>query len=259
MIREFIQGRIKSLTGGNSVSGEVGIGGFTLFARVSDAASYSAQVPTQMLEDGSVATDHIINDPLVFTISGDVSDTHIRLAPPLTFGIPSDSAAGRVVALLPARTQSQLGKIRSIGESVMDAVDRADRLINTGRNVFNTFNPPAPSKPLREQFVDFLESVYYGKQLITVDAAYRTHDNMAITSLTINRDNQAESIRFEVVVQKVDFVELIYTDIQQFYKAPAPAARASVAGAAEQGAQDKTTEAAGESKTRSLASAILGR
>lgn len=259
MIREFIQGRIKSLTGGNSVSGEVGIGGFTLFARVSDAASYSAQVPTQVLEDGSVATDHIINDPLVFTISGDVSDTHIRLAPPLTFGIPSDSAAGQVVALLPARTQSQLGKIRSIGESVMDAVDRADRLINIGRNVFDTFNPPAPSKPLREQFVDFLESVYYGKQLITVDAAYRTHDNMAITSLTINRDNQAESIRFEVVVQKVDFVELIYTDIQQFYKAPAPAAQASVAGATEQGAQDKTAEAAGESQTRSLASAIFGR
>jgi hypothetical protein len=257
VIREFIQGRIQSLTGGNSVSGEVGIGGFTLFARVSDAASYTAQIPTQVLEDGSIAADHIINDPLTFTISGDVSDTHIRLAPPLTFGIPSDSAAGQVVALLPNRTQSQLNKISAIGQSVMDAVDRADRLINIGQNVFDAFNPSSSSKPLREQFVDFVESVYYGKQLITVDAAYRTHENMGITSLTINRDNQNDSIRFEIVVQKVEFVELIYTDIQQFYKAPAPAAKASVAGKTEQGAQNKTAESG--SQTKSLASAILGR
>lgn len=259
MIREFIQGRVKSLSGGNSTTGEVGIGGFTLFARVSDAATYAAQVPTQVLEDGSIAADHIINEPLVLTISGDVSDTHIRLSPPMQVGIASDSAIGQAVALLPNRTQSQLNKIHSIGQSVLDAVDRADRLIKVGQDVFGAFNPQSPGKPIREQFVDFIESVYYGKQLITIDAAYRTHEDMAITSLTVNRNNQSDSLQFEIVVQKVDFVELIYTDIQQFYKAPSPAVKPSVAGKTDQGAQEVSAEKAGEAKTKSLASVLLGR
>lgn len=259
MIRDYINGRNKALRGGADT--EVGIGGFTLFAKVNDTTDYTAQVPTQVLEDGTVATDHIINNPLTMTISGEVSDHHIRLAPPLPITIPSDSAVGQVVTLLPNRTQAQLNKIQSIGQSVMDAVDRADRLINIGRNAFNAFNPQATTKPLREQFIDFIEAVYYGKQLISVDAAYRTHEDMAITSLIVSRDNQFEVIRFELSLQKVESVELIYTNVQQFYQAPAPATQASVAGETNQGAQETTTEAAEAegTRTRSLASAILGR
>lgn len=103
--------------------------------------------------------------------------------------------------------------------------------------------------------------MYYGKQLISVDAAYRTHEDMAITSLIVSRDNQFEVIRFELSLQKVESVELIYTNVQQFYQAPAPATQASVAGETNQGAQETTTEAAEAegTRTRSLASAILGR
>jgi hypothetical protein len=138
---------------------------------------------------------------------------------------------------------------------------RADRLINIGRNAFNAFNPQATAKPLREQFIDFIEAVYYGKQLISVDAAYRTHEDMAITSLSVSRDNQFEVIRFELSLQKVESVELIYTNVEQFYQAPAPATQASVAGETNQGAQETTTEAAEAegTRTRSLASSILGR
>jgi len=259
VIRDYINGRNKALQGGADT--EVGIGGFTLFAKVKDATDYTAKVPTQVLEDGTVATDHIINKPLTMTISGEVSDLHIRLAPPLPITIPSDSAVGQVTTLLPNRTQAQLNKIQSIGQSVMDAVDRADRLINIGRNAFNAFNPQATAKPLREQFIDFIEPVYYGKQLISVDAAYRTHEDMAITSLSVSRDNQFEVIRFELSLQKVESVELIYTNVEQFYQAPAPATQASVAGETNQGAQETTTEAAEAegTRTRSLASSILGR
>jgi len=260
VIRDYINGRNRSLQGSADV--EVGIGGFTLFAKVTDSSEYTAQVPTQVLEDGSVATDHIINNPLTLTINGEVSDQHIRLAPPLPITIPSDSAVGQISGLLPNRTQAQLNKTQSIGQSVMDAVDRADRLINIGRSAFGAFNPQeSPNKPLREQFIDFIEAVYYGKQLISVDAAYRTHEDMAITTLSVSRDNQFEVIRFEITVQKVESVELVYTDIQQFYQAPAPATQASVAGRTDQGAQEKTQEAAEAegTRTRSLASAILGR
>ncbi len=259
MIRDYINGRNKALQGGADT--EVGIGGFSLFAKVSDSSEYTSKVPTQVLEDGSVATDHIINNPLTMTISGEVSDQHIRLAPPLPITIPSDSPVGQITGLLPNRTQAQLSKIQGIGQSVMDAMDRANRLINIGRNAFGAFNPQATAKPLREQFIDFIEAVYYGKQLISVDAAYRTHEDMAITSLSVSRDNRFEVIRFEVSLQKVESVELVYTDIQQFYQAPAPATQASVAGEADQGAQEATEEAAEAegTRTRSLATAILGR
>jgi len=257
MIRDFIAGRAQSLSGGTQET-EIGIGGFYLFARVSDSTRYLAQVPTNVLEDGSVATDHIINDPLELTISGEVSDVHVR-SRPIEFLPPAiENTVGSISAFLPNRTQAQLSQIRAIGQSINDRINQVDSLISIGRNAFNAFSPTTQPKALREQFVDFIESVYYGKQLISIEMPYRVHESMAITSVSIERDNQLETLRFEISAQKVELVELVYTDIGQFYKAPAPAVAGKTQGASDKGAQDMNEQSAGR-KEKSLASALLGR
>lgn len=253
MIRDFIKGRKQALA---SAETPVGLGGFRMFARVSDSTNYKASVPSTYLEDGSAAADHIVRDLLTLTINGEVTDDHIELAPVNETFAALDTVVGQISAFLPNRTQAQINRVRTIGQSVMDAVDKVDRVINIGRDAYNALSGAgATGKPLREQFVDFIESVYYGNQLIDVDAAYRTHSRMAITDLIINRDNERESLRFEITLQQVPVTKLITVDISEFYQAPAPGQTGdSVSGAVDQGAQE-----AGAGRTRSLASAIFGR
>lgn len=259
MIRNYLSGRDKSL--GSSTETEVGIGGFRLFATVRDATDYTAQVPTQVLEDGTVATDHIINNPLAMSISGEVSDQHITLAAQPQSSTSRDSTVGKIVSLLPARTQAEAERIERIGRSATEAMDEADVRMSIRDNAFGELTPPSSVKPLRERFVDFVEAVYYGKQLVSVEAAYRTHKDMAITSLSIARDNQADVLRFELALQQVESVELAYTSVRQFYPAPSPSAAAAVQGEVDQGAQEATEDAAEAegSRTKSLASVILGQ
>lgn len=254
MIRDYIKGRRQALASGEDT--EIGIGGFRFFARVSDNTNYTATVPTVTLEDGSKAADHIINDLLTMTISGEVSNEYIELTPVPEQLQALSTSVGQISAFLPNRTQSQINKIQNIGQSVMDAVDKVDRVINTARDGFNALTGGGDAgKLLQEQFIDFIESVYYGKQLIAVDAAYRTHDRMAITSLAIARNNEDDTVRFEMSLQQVPITKLVEVDISEFYQEPAPGqTESTTAGASDEGSQE-----ADEGKTKSLASSLLGR
>ncbi|MCX0007971.1 hypothetical protein MP879_07185 [Escherichia coli] len=60
----ILDGLMQAQSSGKDTVKKVGIGGFSMFARVSDATEYPSQVPVDVLEDGSNASDDIINGPL---------------------------------------------------------------------------------------------------------------------------------------------------------------------------------------------------
>jgi hypothetical protein len=255
MISNFIVGRARSLLEPEQIQ-EVGIGGFSLFARVSDSSKYTAQVPVNVLEDGSVASDNISNQPVTLSISGEISDIFIKPQNADLFSPPQLTKAGEVIAFLPSRTQSQISRIRAIGQDVADRLRQIDDYLSAGGKALDALSPNEKNKMLREQFVDFIESVYYGKQLISIDMPYRTHENMALTQITIERNNEAKSLRFEVTAQKVTFAEMRYTDIQKLYRNASSAASGKVSSAANKGAQD-LNDVVGK-KEKSLLSILSG-
>ena len=251
MIRDFINGKKKALSGEVE---SIGIGGFKLFARVSEAVTYKSTVPAQFLEDGSSVADDIIRDPITISISGTVGDQHIELVelPPLVQA--AQDALGKISVLLPTRTQSQLNKIKSVGVGIMDAVDTVDKYIDAGKSAYNLVSGGETSKPLREKFLDFIEAVYFGNQLIDIDVAFRTHTSMAITSLEVRTDSKINQTNFELTLSKVETAAAEYTDISEFYKKPSGSAANTVADKSDKGAQDPN-----EGKNKSLLSAMIGR
>lgn len=251
MIRDFIEGKKKALSGEDN---SVGIGGFKLFARVSEGVNYKATVPNQFLEDGSNAADDILLDPITIIIRGVVGDQHIELSEPPERVQALQDATGKISALLPNRTQSQINKIKSIGTTVMNAVDTVDKYLDAGAAAYDLVSGADTPKPLREKFIDFIEAVYFGKQLIDVDVEFRTHTNMAIVSLDLRTDNKTKETAFEIQLQKVQIASAEYTDIGDFYKKPAAGSADTVAGKTDEGAQNPK---AGQEK--SLLSAMLGR
>lgn len=251
MIRDIINGKKKALRGELE---SVGIGGFKLFAQVNESINYKSTVPTQILEDGSSVSDDIIRDPITVNIIGTVGDRHIEIEslPVAVLGV--NDTINDISIMLPNRTQSQLNRIKSIGVSVMDAADKVDKYINIGKSAYSLVSGGETSKPLQEKFIDFIEAVYFGNQLIDVSTSNRTITNMAITNLEIRKNSGINQSDFEITLVKVETVGAIYTDISKFYKKPAGNFSNATAGEVQKGAQNPSTGV-----NKSLLSAILGR
>lgn len=207
---------------------EVGIGGFSLFARVSESVTYGTGVPVHILEDGSSAMDHLSPQAITLTISGTVAD--IMLQAPVEDIISKTSAkVGTVSGFLPARTQSQIQAITDQALAVRDTVDRIGQLVDAGRNALDLFGDKTESTPIREQFVDAMEQIYYGRQLVDIEVAYRVHKNMAITGMTISRDNGREALDFTLNAVQIRVAQTEWSAVADFFQAPAPAVKAQVA------------------------------
>ncbi|ARJ43308.1 hypothetical protein B1H58_15545 [Pantoea alhagi] len=260
----ILDGFTKAQESGKATVKNVGIGGFSMFARVSDSTQYPSQVPVDVLEDGSNASDDIINGPLVVTISGVVSDVYADAEPGESFGIiPDYSRVGEVIEYIPAKTQQQLQKVNEIADRVEQQVLKAKRLVDKGADLFGLVGNPTSggAKGLREQFLDFIEAIYYGKQLISVEVDYRTHENMALSGLALNTDNQTMETRFEATFTKINFTQITTTPISRYFKSPSAAAKSKTAGVANKGAQtpaDNSKVSGGPVRSKSLATSLKG-
>lgn len=258
MIREFFAGQNTALS--SPVAEEIGIGGFNLFARVSDSTAYETQAPTSVVEDGSYIGDHLINGPIKLNISGDVSDVFLN-PPPVSQSDARLPTVGAITGLAPGRTVSQAQRVARIINTATDRYRLIDERIKNGQNAFTFAGNKAGTKPIREQFIDFIEAVHYGKQLITISMPYRTHESMAVTSVTITRDNQRKALTFSMTAQKFRIAETIFTELSQFYRKPSPAVASQVAGTSDKGVQSPESgdgTAAPGRKEKSVLSAILG-
>ncbi|MCV0420127.1 MAG: hypothetical protein K5804_17940 [Microbacterium sp.] len=258
MIREFYAGQNTALS--SPVAEEIGIGGFNLFARVSDSTAYETQAPTSVVEDGSYIGDHLINAPIKLNISGDVSDVFLN-PPPLSQSASRLPTVGVITALAPGRTVSQAQRVARIINTATDRYRQMDTAIKNGRPVSDFAGNKAGTKSIREQFIDFIESVHYGKQLITISMPYRTHESMAVTSVTITRDNQRKALSFTLTAQKFRIAQTTFVELSQFYSKPSPAVASQVAGESDKGVQSPESgdgTAAPGRKEKSVLSAILG-
>ncbi len=234
---------------------QVGIGGFTFYASINESVAYETDSPTSTVEDGSYAGDHLINAPIKINISGDVADIFIAEA------VQSKSEArlptvGTTESFKPQWTNPQLQKIRDIIDSLDDRKREISEQMNGGTKAAQFSGSTASGKSYQEQFLDFIESIHYGKQLVAISTAYRKHESMAINSVTIVRDNQRNALSFSLVAQKVRISKTLFADASKFYKKPAPSVKSQTAGTSDKGAQEPES---GKKKQKSLLSAITGR
>jgi len=194
---------------------EIGIGNFTAFVRVRDSSEMSADVPTTPLEDGSMVNDHIILKPFILTIEGDVSDIHLRANPVLQQIQRAGATVGNVTEQYgPDWTPSMLQRANAIANDARDAVLRLQNVVDSGTQILSLFgNQDAGSKSIQEQFIDAMEALHLGRQIIAIDMPFRRRENMVITSFVTNTDNQTDDTTFSLRAQKVRFAEVIYSKV----------------------------------------------
>lgn len=233
---DYIEGQL----GDGEDKQQVGVGGFTMMARVNESSSLTSQAPTAYLEDGSFANDQIVLDPLRLEISGEVSDIYIErdeYAQDLTrlqaeIGNISSKYAG-------AKTQAAIQRQNAIINDAADAARKVDQVIADGKQAASFLgNQDAQSKSNRESFIDAMEGIHYSRILVSIDMPFRQHTDMRITSFVHSRDNRSNAVKFKITAQKIRQAEVIFTDIDQFFKSPSEAMNKQTESVVDKGVQE---------------------
>jgi hypothetical protein len=244
-IRDYLSSQF-----GNDEQEAVGIGGFITAARVSERVNRSASVPTTFLEDGSHINDHIIRNPLTLSIEGNVSDSFFMPSPVIAALQAAQAQSGSISQYAPARTQAQLSKVSGLATDFISAVDKVDNFLSSSNRVAAYLGFQEKESNI-EDFIDTMESLQEGQQLISIDMPFRTYDQMYITSLEITRTNQTNSLDFTMELQQFRFADTIFVEISA-----APAASTATNGQTES-SKDKGVQE-GADVPDSLLSSTLG-
>ena len=183
----------------NPTVNKIGIAGFTGFARTNESTKYTNTVPTDFLEDGTSASDDIINDAIAVTINGVVGDMMVadqqfpEIIPQSVLGL------GEITALLPGKTQQQFQRIEQINAQVREGVLLLQRAERIGQRLYDFVSGSINTAKSEQQlFVDTMEAFYYSSLPMEVSVSFKNYKNMVIQDLTISRDSQDGSLRFSV-------------------------------------------------------------
>lgn len=199
---------------------QIGIAGFNLDVRVRESTRMESSAPTKVLEDGSFANDHIIVNPVILQIDGEVSDIH--LAPSVAQNIQRRVArrVGVVSRYLPAFTNSQLNRVQTIANDVLDVTRKIDDVIEDGESFFDLFGDKSESTAITQKFFDTMDKLRLAKALVKIQMPDKLYENMAITSLTINRDNQFEPLTYSLTAQEVRFAAIEFEAVDRYKANP---------------------------------------
>jgi len=212
---------LEALFSNKSDKKRIGIGGWVADVRLNESIEFKSDVPDNYVEDGSVINDHIINNPVVLNIEGEVSDLHIKPFFLSDFFVkPIDKAAGILNAVFPFKLTNQA--TQKIKKVAINATDKAKQLESYYKNIENLYKLyENKNELLRKEFIEFLNRVFCTKELITIETPFGTYKNMRIISLTLTKDNKTdEALSYKITAKEVRFAKTIYIKNSSVYFNP---------------------------------------
>lgn len=186
MIRELIENKLTSYS---TKKTEIGIGGFILGVTVEESLEMGATAATSYVESGDYVNDHIVNNPLSISFSGEAGDIHLKESAKFQSYRRTAGTIGRMTPYFPKRTATQISKIAGFLVSVGDTIDKIDGYIDDGIGLYNFFSGSSNGKKKtpQEEFIAFFTMIWENRIYINVEAFGRVYENMAMESLSIKR------------------------------------------------------------------------
>ena len=200
---------------------EIGIGGFTVLARVRNVLTIESESPDTPLEDGSISNDHIILNPIKLEIQGRIGDLIIKPAADLSLFRRTITNVGVITSYSPGRTQTQIAKVSAILIDANNARLRISDAERKGQQLSEFFGDKTPEKTNIDNFLSTLELYRESKKPLRIEMPNRIYDDMVITSLVITWDNISDTaIEYKISTKQLRFADIIFADISDFRKEP---------------------------------------
>lgn len=186
MIREAIENKLTSYS---PKKVDIGIGGFTLGVIQEETMEMGSTAPTSYVESGDYVNDHIINNPLMLSFTGEAGDIHLKESSKFQSYRKTAATIGRMTPYFPKRTATQISKISGLLVSAGDMIDKIDGYIEDGISAYNFLigKGSDKTKTPQELFIEFFTMVWENRLYINVEAFGKVYENMAMESLSIKR------------------------------------------------------------------------
>jgi len=188
----------------DSIEQEVGIAGFTTFARVNNKTTKKNTVPITYLEDGSFLEEHIIREPILLSIEGNVSDVFIKPTNIIQEAKRLETTIENINQYLPERTIAQLHKIEELTSDLNNAIEETNQLIERTQQI-SSYVGFLAEKNNTNKFLDAMNGAYSSNRVIIIEMHDRTYKNMIITLFETAKNNESNSINFTIEAQEVRY------------------------------------------------------
>lgn len=237
---------------------------FTADARIDEKMSRKSTATNFYVEDGSPASDHIIVDPLILSISGEVSKVTYQRSYLLQEYLEARQLLGSISVYLPNRTNSQISKIGKTVNKISNVIRKAEDITDKIKSIgaygednlgieglnqytdIDTLTNVKRVKNLETDFIAFLEDYVTNRKLMKVETAkYGILENMAIVNYSLTTNNEDNSISYTIDLQEIRTVKTIITPVKQIAKNPKGQAGAQT--------QDKADKGVVQGQEKSLA------
>jgi hypothetical protein len=150
MIRDYLNDKSSKYLKGDDKE-PIGIGGYVAGVRLKEDTTYTSNVTTNTVEDGAEINDHIINNPIIVNIEGEIGDVEKKPDPLIQAYKKAMRNVGVVTKYLPKRTQGQISKINSTVLKINDLLNKVDSIIDDGMQIYRLFKP-LDTKSEQEKF-----------------------------------------------------------------------------------------------------------
>lgn len=255
-INDFLSRQFPDRTSQNLTSVE--IEGFQTLVRVTENVRRTATTTFSYVEDGSFVSDHIISDPIVISISGNVSDIHVVGDPVAKFLGSVQDDISDINQFLPSRTQTQLTKISAIANDIADAESRILNAAQRNPKIFDAIGlSDIASNRLKdlgvgknqERFIDVINAKMDNQKrgsnfnLSTIKIGPKEYNNLVITNFEFALDNKEDSLDFSIEFTEVREASSVVensTDQANPVKAAADSAKEAVEGEIDKGSSAPT-------------------
>ena len=195
---------------------QIGIGGFSLFARVSDRLTLSAENPTTYVEDGSPLNDQRIRKPELLTIRGSIGDVYRAPSTSIDRVQNIDNNLAQITQYVPRLTGTQAIQFSRIASNAISRIEKIGDLISAGTQANKLLgNLDTLSKSLGEQFIDAMENIHYSNQLISIQMPYRIYDSMSIKTIVIDGSNTKRGIDFTIEAERFRVADLNFVAVER--------------------------------------------
>lgn len=199
---------------------QIGIGGFTAGVRIEENIILESEVPDSPLENGSVASDHVINKPVIVSFTGVIGDIDLKPVPVIDITTRANQNLGAVSVLIPPRTQTQISKINGLVSSAYDIAKRVDGLVAAGEQIFSIFEPNQ-SKSASDQFFAAINQLREAKALIDIETNFGIYKNMAIISTSLPRSlGQQKDLVYSIRAKQLTFAETVFSQVKELKRNP---------------------------------------
>lgn len=228
----------KSTDAGNVIVNflsNTGIAGFKFHIPQTEVIKLENEITDHYVETNSPIQDHIAQKPITLTLTGlvgdyfysvnQIEDMLARVVPTLTLVkefLPKVSAAAaaiKTIKLNPIAKLKRLSNYNNPQQNGMFNLGATQTVVGSdfsAMDMFSLFQQLYKLKSAQTRAYMFFECLWKSRGLITVETTWKKFNNMAVQSISVKRDNNADITDFSVTLKQITTVTTLVETLDEY-------------------------------------------